>query len=697
MDGVLRMDSRNGSDILLVTSDELLTSELKRLVDGFPTEENWRLARCTSMHQLPDLLENPPLALLLDERALLWTDGRPAIAETMPCILLNRSAHPAMPWPIDAADVLDVDRLDSFRLYRTLIHLREKKNLQQALVQQTVRSTLLKEGAADGLWEWDYVADRVELSPRCHEILGFAHSSTLSSPDWFDFVYPEDLPKVTSALQRHLESNATAWECQFRVRHRTGGCRWVHCRGVSHRDPAGQVIRLAGSWTDITKQKLIEEQLLHDAYHDALTGLPNRVILIDLLQRALARTWRNSAYRFALMILDLDRFKVVNDSAGPEAGDQLLVAAARRLRTCLRPADTIVRLGGDEFAILVEDFRSLADLTAICDRIHEEFQLPFRTSSDELFTSASIGVALSGPGHHSPEDVLRDADTAMNWAKNNGRARTEVFNEMMRNNAVSLMRMETQLRLAVARNDFRLHYQPIVCLKTGDIVAFEALIRWHHPEFGEVPPSDFIPLAEENGLIVAIGKWVLHEACRQTRDWQAKFGNRRLSISVNLSSRQFSQPDLLEQIDYICADTGIAKRTLRLEITESVMMENAVAAGGILNELRRRDIELHVDDFGTGYSSLATLPTYPVDTLKMDRSFVDRMGTDGTNTEIVRTIVALGANLRMQVTAEGIETAEQLAILRRLRCGHGQGYYFSRAVEPSIAEQMLAAPPCWVA
>ena len=444
------------------------------------------------------------------------------------------------------------------------------------------------------------------------------------------------------------------------------------------------------------ERKRAEAQLLHDAFHDMLTGLPNRALLRARLERAIARAKRRQDSLFAVLFLDLDHFKIVNDSLGHTIGDQQLIAIAHRLEACLRPGDTVARFGGDEFMILLEDITDTSDAIRIAQRLQETVERPLRLDGHDVCTSVSIGIALSATGYDRPEDLLRDADIAMYRAKALGRARYEVFDTAMHARAMARLRLETDLRRAIEQYEFRLHYQPIVSLATGLIAGFEALVRWQHPERGLIPPAAFIPVAEETGLIVPIGQWVLYEACRQTRCWQKRYVTHPpLSISVNLSAKQVMQPDLLTQIDHILQQTGLDARTLTLEITESIIMDNVASTATLLAGLKARQVRLHIDDFGTGYSSLSYLHRFPIDALKIDRSFVSRIGQHGEGLEIVRAIRTLAENLEIGVTAEGVETAEQLAQLRALRCEYGQGYFFSKSVEGEAAEELIRAAQRW--
>lgn len=437
------------------------------------------------------------------------------------------------------------------------------------------------------------------------------------------------------------------------------------------------------------------ERLRYNAFHDALTGLPNRGLFMDRLEHALEQDKRYQNSLFAVLFLDLDRFKVVNDSLGHILGDQLLIAIARRLEACLRPTDTIARLGGDEFTILLEGLSDISDTIRIAERIQAELTLPFNLGGQEVFTTASIGIALSATGYSQAEDLLRDADIAMYRAKVFG-ARYEIFNTTMHARAVARLQMETDLRRAIERQEFLIYYQPLVSLETGKITGFEALIRWQHPQRGLLSPAKFVPVAEETGLLSRIDQWVMGEACRQAQHWSEQIkSDSPLSISVNISNKQFTQANLIEQISQILQETSLEATCLKLEITENVIMENDQSAIAKLEQIKALGIKLAIDDFGTGYSSLGRLHNFPIDELKIDRSFVSKIGADEGNLEITETIVTLAQKLGVDVTAEGIETAEQLAQLRKLKCAYGQGYFFSRPLPSQAAEELIIAKPQW--
>ncbi|MEA2630608.1 MAG: hypothetical protein QOE66_827 [Chloroflexota bacterium] len=467
-----------------------------------------------------------------------------------------------------------------------------------------------------------------------------------------------------------------------------GDRRWFSVRAT--RFQGSNRVRVVVAHEDITQRKMAEEQLLHDAFHDSLTDLPNRALFMDRLRRAIHRTKRQANYRFAVLFLDLDGFKVVNDSLGHATGDQLLIAIGRRLELGMRRGDTLTRLGGDEFAILADDIRDLGDAILLAERVRLDLKAPFNLGGHEVFATASVGIAVGTKDRDRPEDLLRDADTAMYRAKAQGKERFVVFDQAMHTSVVERLRLETDLRRAIDRGEFAVHYQPIVALRTGRIDGFEALVRWEHPERGMIAPSVFIPVAEETGLILPLGLWVLRAACRQLRTWQEGApGLSSLMISVNLSSKQLMQPDLVEQVDQVLRETGLAPEHLKLEITESVIMEHPPSANEVLGRLKGRGIQLSLDDFGTGYSSLSYLHRFPIDTLKVDRSFVNRIDAEDGDPVIVQTIVTLAHNLGMQVIAEGVETEEQVNRLKAMGCQYGQGYFFSRPVDGDSAGALL--------
>lgn len=441
---------------------------------------------------------------------------------------------------------------------------------------------------------------------------------------------------------------------------------------------------------EIAEKQKIQAKLLHLALHDSLTELPNRAWFMKRLEQVLNKTKQYPDYTFAVLFLDCDRFKMVNDSLGHIVGDRLLISVARRLESCLHPINTIARLGGDEFTILLDNIAKIEDAIAVAEKLQREMALPFQLDLHQVFVNVSIGIVLGSKDYQQPEHLLRDADTAMYRAKARGKACYQVFDAHMHQRAITFLQLETDLRLAIQHEQFIVYYQPIICLKTGKITELEALVRWIHPDRAFVYPGEFIPVAEETGLVIPIDLLVLRQACHQLHTWQQQFPQQKdLKISVNLSVKQFAQPDLGNKIQQILQATRLAPEYLKLEIVESSIMENDTVAMTLLGQLKALKIQFSVDDFGTGYSSLSYLHRFPFDTIKIDRSFVSRINGSSDNLGIIQAIVSLAKNLEMKVTAEGVETAQQLAVLQDLGCDFAQGYLFSKPLETKAVEAIL--------
>jgi diguanylate cyclase (GGDEF)-like protein/PAS domain S-box-containing protein len=562
---------------------------------------------------------------------------------------------------------------------------------EEALHASEQRYALAARGANDGLWDWDLDTNEIYLSSRWKSMLGYEeHEIGSGVEEWFDRVHPADIDGLRAKLQEHLSGKSQHFECEHRIIHRDGAYRWMVNRGLAFKDGAGRATRMAGSQRDVTLEKIA----------DPLTGLPNRVLFMDRLGCQLERAKRQKDYCFGVLSLTLDRFKTICDSLGPAIGDKLLVALSKRLESCLRSADTlarscgahtVARISGDEFSILLDDIKSLANATRVAERLLEELEAPFDLEGREVFVSAYIGIALNMPGDTEPEDLLQHADTAMNWAKATGKTHYEVFNLSMRDQALVRLQLETELRRALEREELENYYQIIVSVTTGQIVGFESLIRWRHPTQGIVSPGAFIPLAEETGLILEIDQKALQTACRQLRAWQERYGDlMRWVMCTNLSAKQFITNDLVERIVQVLNDTGLDPRCLKVEVTESLIMQDMAFARSVLHQLKKLGLHVALDDFGTGYSSLSYLQSFPIDTLKIDQSFVGRMDGNSDNSAMVATIIAMAHNLGLDVVAEGVETAEQLRVLESLGCEYAQGFYLGRPMKAEAIESVLA-------
>ncbi|HZS03655.1 MAG TPA: EAL domain-containing protein [Blastocatellia bacterium] len=529
------------------------------------------------------------------------------------------------------------------------------------------------------------------------EIFGYAEAELLAT-NFQALIHPEDLEPVKRSLRHLLAGLETAIQAEHRYVHKLGHEILVSLSASVITDVETQQQRLIFQIQDVTARKQAEARLLHDAFHDGLTGLPNRVLFLDHLKLAMARAKRYQTRTYAVLFMDCDRFKIVNDSLGHLAGDELLVEIARRLEQTLRPGDTVARLGGDEFTMLLEDITDPEEALVVAERVQQGLKKPIRLNGTDIIVTASIGIAAGLASYQRPEEVLRDADTAMFQAKSLGRARTALFDQSMHARALTQLQVETDLHRAIERGELFVVYQPIVSLETARLAGFEALVRWRHPERGLVSPAEFIPVAEETGLILPVGEFVLNESCRQMKQWLAGLDqDSSLKVSVNLSGRQLAQDDVVGMVTRVLQRTGLDPRHLKLEITESVVMENIEQTIRTLEQLRALGISLSIDDFGTGYSSLSYLHRLPTDTLKVDRSFVIRMVENNENAEIVRTIITLARTLKMDVIAEGVETEAQLRQLQALGCQCGQGWLFSKPLEADAAGKLVRRGEEWTA
>ncbi|HEY3823330.1 MAG TPA: EAL domain-containing protein [Bryobacteraceae bacterium] len=576
--------------------------------------------------------------------------------------------------------------IDSFNHMVSEIEIRElaQKAAEELLRESEERYALAARGANDGLWDWKLATGEVYFSSRWNQMLGHTDRYLGSNPEeWFSLIHPADRDRVKAEITAHLAGSSSEFASEYRMRHKNGSFIWVLSRGIAVRNGAGTAVRIAGSQTDITEGKVA----------DPLTGLPNRLYFIDKLEGSIEAA-RQSGSLFAALFLDMDRFKLINDSLGHAAGDELLVGFAGRLRASVRSTwenrqSVVARLGGDEFAILLNDVRDAPDAAMVAQRILDELESPFRLAGRQVFATASVGIALSSSGN-TPEDLLRNADTAMYHAKARGKARFAVFDDGMRDRAVARLEIETGLRKAIDAQQLVLYYQPELSVSSQRVIGYEALVRWNHPERGLLPPSEFIPVAEESELIVHLGRWVLKEACRQMTEWHASFVfDPPLTISVNISPRHLNNGGLVEDVNQVLAETGLDRKCLKLEVTEGSIMQDAETALITLRRLKGMGIGLEIDDFGTGYSALSYLQRLPFDTVKVDRSFIKELGVSAESSEIVRTIVDLARSLQMEVVAEGVETDGQFQKLAALGCNYVQGYYFAKPASARATQSLM--------
>ena len=584
-----------------------------------------------------------------------------------------------------------------FQLHRIRRQLAERDQLFQ----------LISENAADMIALVGSDGRRLYNSPAYQKVLGYSPEDLKDSSS-FDQIHPDDRPRVLKAAeQARLTGHGEPME--YRIRHKDGSWRTLESTASPIRNAKGQTDKLVIVNRDITDRKRAEELLAHNAFHDGLTNLPNRALFLDRLQHALTLSKRHANYKFAVLLIDIDEFKIINDSLGHTAGDELLIKIGQRLKEAVRRADTVsrprgnglvakpanddtlARLGGDEFTILLDDIRDPIEAVRVAERMQAELATPFVVNQQEIVISASIGIAASTTPHTQAEDLLRDADIAMYRAKRAGKARCEVSDTAMHEAAVKRLRLETDLRKAFEQGEFRVFYQPIVSLQTGKITGFEALTRWQRPE-GIVPPIEFIAVAEEIGLIIPMNRQLRREACQQLQSWQSEFpATPPLTMSVNITPKEFAQPDLASEIGKTLAEIGFDPACLQLEIIETIAMGDAEKSGQVLAQLKALGVRLSIDDFGTGYSSLSRLRRIPVDTLKIDRAFIMNMDSDPESHEIVRIIIMLAHNLGLKVVAEGTETEDHITLLKQLNCEMSQGYNYSRPADAQAMVKLLAS------
>jgi diguanylate cyclase (GGDEF)-like protein/PAS domain S-box-containing protein len=675
--GILQLDARGGVVMSNTTAQRLLGRDggalagltLDDLEQGALREDGLPLGAASPVRRCLELgVPQPPttVGLRTARGELLWT--------SLTAVPVAGEGHEAA-------------------IMVTLVDISERRKIERALQETEIKYQLLVEASDVFL----LCLDRAGVIFHANELVADLFSATVDHLIGKTLI--ELAPDVPDLVEAHLarfeqvmdSGVAVSVEELIEVRGRSG---WFASTVVPLRDFDGEITGVQVVARDITRRRRAEialrareERSRHDSLHDPLTRLPNRQAFMEKLEAALSGV-RQGKPAFAVLCLDLDRFKNINDSLGHSIGDRLLISFARLLQDCVGPDDLLARLSGDEFGVLLPNVQDAGDAIRVADRILAQLKQPVSLRDQEVYTSISIGITWSALGYERTEDILRDADTAMHRAKRRGKSRYELFDADMHAEAVAQLTLESDLRRAIERGEFEVYYQPVVDLATGQISGFEALLRWNHPTRGLVLPGEFISCAEETGLIIPIGEWVLREACGQMQRWHAKYPHREaLSVSVNLSGKQFAQPALIAKALH---ESMLVPSSLKLEITESVIMEDPKTASELIEKLRLEQVQSYVDDFGTGYSSLSYLHRFPMSALKIDRSFISNIGPEGENAEIVRTIVTLAHNLGMSVIAEGVETRAQLDLLTEMGCEYGQGYYFSRPVNSLVAESMIA-------
>jgi diguanylate cyclase (GGDEF)-like protein/PAS domain S-box-containing protein len=581
------------------------------------------------------------------------------------------------------------------------------QRIRRELSQRNQLFEVITENAADMIAVVDGTGNRLYNSPAYQKVLGYS-SEELRSTSSVEQIHPEDHLRVLEAAAK-ARVTGRGERLEYRIRHKDGTWRNLESVATAIPNEQGQTERLVIVNRDITDRKRAEETLAHNALHDALTNLPNRALFLDRVRHVLALSHRHTSYKFAVLFIDLDEFKVVNDSLGHAAGDSLLMQIARRLSASIRGVDTIsrsvllqtasqvaneaslARVGGDEFTILLEDIRDCADAIRVAERLQERLVIPFVVEGQRVVITASIGIAFCATSYINSEDLIRDAEIAMYRAKREGKARSQVFNAEMHTVAVKRLQLETDLRRALELGEFRVHYQPILSLQSGRIAGFEALSRWQRPE-GLLSPAHFIQIAEQTGIILPMNRLLLREACLQLRAWHSQFpSDPPLTMSINITPKEFAQQDLAAQMKTILGEVGIHPSSINVEITETIAMADAQRSNLVLSELKALGVHISIDDFGTGYSSLSRLQGFPVDTLKIDRTFISAIDTNRETRKIVRIIIMLAHNLGLKVVAEGAETAEQVNLLKQLRCELVQGYFFARPGDHAAARELLVS------
>ncbi|MDH5719652.1 MAG: EAL domain-containing protein [Spirochaetia bacterium] len=572
---------------------------------------------------------------------------------------------------------------------------KEKNTLEQALRESLEalheseeRYALAAKGANDGLWDWNISNETMFFSARWKNMLGYHDSEIKNSiNEWYELLHPEDKEQVKLEIERHIIEDTPNFNSEYRIKHKDGSYRWMLSRGLAVKNNRGDVYRMVGSQTDITERKMAEEQIMHDAFHDGLTGLANRTLLIDHIGLAIEKAKRDNKHKFSVMVVDMDRFNIINETFGHSMGDYLLKEISERLKTCMRPGDTIARLGGDEFAILLDDINDKEDASVIAEKIQNILKIPFSVSNEEVYVSASMGISLNKGSEIRPEIPLQEADAAMHIAKKKGASMYHFHSYDKERDTRAKISDQTNLRKALENNELSLNFQPQYNMSDKKIIGSEVLVRWKHPQKGEISPQTFISIAEESGFIYELTDWIIEQACIWYKSWLDKRYD--FTISINFSASQFQREGMVKNFLSILEKYKISPSCFEIEITENMLMGKSENILETLLELKNVGVRFAIDDFGTGYSSLSYLKRFPISVIKIDKSFINGIPSDNENASIVKAIIAIANSLNLSVIAEGVENINQAEFLIENDCKVAQGYYFNRPLTPEKFEKVL--------